>query len=115
RRGGTTRIAQAAPGPASGRRLEAVTLNGNETLRADTFVFACGPWLRKMFPAFLSKKLAITRCDVVFFGTPAGDARFFWPNFPQLNGEMSTYAAFPESGGLKVIPVGVGNLDPDDA
>ena len=114
-RGGTLRIAQAMPGATSGRRLETLNLTGNETLRANTFVFACGPWLRKMFPGILSRKLAITRCDVVYFGTPPGDTRFFWPNFPQLNGEMSTYAAFPESAGLKVIPVGGGNIDPDDA
>ena len=115
RHGGTTKIARAMPGSASGRRMNAVTLGGTETLHADTFVFACGPWLPKVFPALLARKLTTTRCDVVFFGQPAGDTRFSWPNFPQLNGEMSTYPVFSGGGGLKVIPVGGGSLDPDEA
>jgi sarcosine oxidase len=114
RRGGISRIGQARPGPASGRRLEAVSLNNNETLRADTFVFSCGPWLRKMFPTAIGKKIATPRCEVAFFGQPAGDTRFSWPNFPYVNDGMSTYPVLDGSGFKVVIPVGRGEVDPDN-
>lgn len=43
---------------------------------ADRYVFACGPWLGKMFPKTVGPHLVSTKQDVFFFGTPAGDARF---------------------------------------
>jgi sarcosine oxidase len=38
-------------------------------------VFACGPWLPNLFPAF-RPLFTVTRQEVFFFGTPAGDMRF---------------------------------------
>ncbi|EQB01948.1 hypothetical protein L288_17150 [Sphingobium quisquiliarum P25] len=116
KKGGKIVLGRAMPGTASGRKMDMVTLDGGkETLTADSFVFACGPWLPKMFPQLLASKIKVTRCDVVYFGSPAGDKRFMWPNFPQLNGEFSTYPSFPFGGGVKVIPVGGGDMDVDDA
>lgn len=110
-KGGTLALGKATPGSASGRRLGDVALAGGEPLSADVFVFACGPWLPGLFPQILGKKLWNTRCEVVYFGAPAGDSRFVWPNFPQMNGEMSTYPVF--STGIKVIPNGQGAIDLD--
>lgn len=47
-----------------------------ETLRASLFVFACGPWLPKIFPAVLEGRIRPTRQEVYYFGVPAGDRRF---------------------------------------
>jgi glycine/D-amino acid oxidase-like deaminating enzyme len=41
---------------------------------AKQFVFACGPWLPKIFPALLDQLIHVTRQEVFFFGVPAGDA-----------------------------------------
>lgn len=43
---------------------------------ADRLVFACGPWLPKLFPELLGKLIHVTRQEVFFFGVPAGDERF---------------------------------------
>jgi monomeric sarcosine oxidase len=51
------------------------TLSGRG-LFANEFVFACGAWLPKLFPALLSELIHVTRQEVFFFGVPAGDARF---------------------------------------
>ncbi len=51
-------------------------------LSADIFVFACGPWLPKLFPDLLGKLIKITRQEVVFFGVPPGDADFSPPAMP---------------------------------
>lgn len=114
RKGGVNRIGQARPGSASGRRLQALNLDDGGKVSADSFVFACGPWLRKLFPELLGRKMATPRCEVAFFGQPAGDTRFSWPNFPYVNDGMSTYPVLDGGGFKVVIPVGGANVDPDD-
>ena len=51
-------------------------------LGGGVFVFACGPWLPKLFPDLLSNRIFNTRQEVYFFGVPAGDARFSPPVLP---------------------------------
>jgi glycine/D-amino acid oxidase-like deaminating enzyme len=98
----------------SGRRLEAVALQQGEPLAAGAFVFACGPWLRKLFPDLFKKKLFTPRRDVFYFGTPPGDDRFTHPNLP--NYSEDAYYGFPsiDHRGFKVCPTGEPTeLDPD--
>lgn len=40
---------------------------------AKEFVFACGPWLPKIFPALLVPLIHVTKQEVFFFAVPAGD------------------------------------------
>jgi sarcosine oxidase len=49
---------------------------------ARTFVFACGPWLPKLFPDLLATRIFNTRQEVFFFAPPAGDRRFSPPHLP---------------------------------
>lgn len=75
--GGTVRAAAvAAPVRMDGQRLRAVALTGGGTLEADLFLFACGPWLGELFPDVIGERVAPTRQEVYYFGTPAGDTRF---------------------------------------
>ena len=39
-----------------------------------SFVFACGPWLPKVFPELLVGTIEVTRQEAYFFGTPPGDS-----------------------------------------
>jgi glycine/D-amino acid oxidase-like deaminating enzyme len=39
-------------------------------------VFACGPWLPKLFPELLASRIFPTRQEVFFFAPPAGDRAF---------------------------------------
>jgi monomeric sarcosine oxidase len=73
--GGEYRQANVVPGSTTGKRMEGVRLSSGDTVTADAYVFACGPWLGKVFP-FLEKSIAPTRQEVFFFGTAEGDARF---------------------------------------
>jgi len=59
-----------------------VALSDGSSLKADLYVFACGPWLGKLFPQTLGPHIKATKQDVFFFGTPAGNARFNPPNIP---------------------------------
>lgn len=45
-------------------------------LDAGRVVFACGPWLPKLFPELLGKRIRPTRQEVFYFAPPAGDRRF---------------------------------------
>ncbi len=45
-------------------------------VRAARLVYACGPWLPKVFPKILGRRIVATRQEVVHFGAPAGDDRF---------------------------------------
>src|SRR5450432_2920810 len=51
-------------------------------IRAGTFVFACGPWLPKIFPDVLADRIYPTRQEVFFFAPPPGDRRFAPPELP---------------------------------
>lgn len=70
----------AAPEGAGG--VTALAMRSGRRLRARTFVFACGPWLAKLFPDVLGERIVPTRQDVFYFGPPAGDARFQVPALP---------------------------------
>ena len=52
--------------------LRSVKLQSGEELTADRFVFALGPWLPKIFPEMLGKKIFATRQEVFYFATPPG-------------------------------------------
>ena len=73
--GGEYRLGAAVPVQGKGS-LEAVKLQSGESLTADRFVFALGPWLPKIFPDVLGKKIFATRQEVFYFAKPAGDARY---------------------------------------
>ena len=61
---------------------KALTLSDGTTLAADQYVFACGPWLGKLFPRTVGPHFISTKQDVFFFGTPAGDPRYNEENLP---------------------------------
>ncbi len=68
-------LAVAPPAPVGGE-LPKVALSDGSSLPADSFVFACGPWLGKLFPDVVGDRVRATRQEVFFFGTPPGDRRF---------------------------------------
>jgi sarcosine oxidase len=59
-----------------------VSLGDGARLEADTYVFACGPWLGMLFPDVIGSRVKATRQEVFYLGTPAGDERFVEPALP---------------------------------
>jgi glycine/D-amino acid oxidase-like deaminating enzyme len=75
-RGGTYRqLAVSGDGLEDGP-LRSVFLSDGSRLKADNYVFACGPWLGKLFPRTLGRLVRPTKQDIFFFGPPEGDSRF---------------------------------------
>jgi monomeric sarcosine oxidase len=73
---GVEYLQEAVVPPAGKGRLDSVATRSGKTIRAGTFVFACGPWLPKLFPDLLGERIFPTRQEVFYFGPPPGDARF---------------------------------------
>jgi len=57
-------------------KLNSIKTTSGEEIGADRFVFACGPWLPKLFPELLGELIHVTRQEVFFLGVPPGDDRF---------------------------------------
>jgi len=73
--GGEYRTERALPGRIHAGRMENVLLGNGESLNAERYVFACGPWLGKLFPDLLAAHLKVTRQEVFDFDTAlAGSA-----------------------------------------
>jgi glycine/D-amino acid oxidase-like deaminating enzyme len=73
--GAEYRTAAAAPFSSSAA-VDNIRLEGGGVVRADVFVYACGPWLGRLFADVIGTRVASTRQEVLYFGTPAGDRRF---------------------------------------
>lgn len=95
--GGKVVIGRASPGQSANGRLQELKLDTGATLRADTFVYAVGPWLGKTFPEIFAKKTRVPMGYVCYFATPIGDYRFTYPNIPSFN--------FPGVTGWAALPV----------
>ncbi|HUO33604.1 MAG TPA: FAD-dependent oxidoreductase, partial [Candidatus Acidoferrum sp.] len=64
-----------------GRVTGLSTVSGGR-ISAGSFVFACGPWLGKIFPEILGNRVFPSRQEVFFFGPPAGSTAFHSPSTP---------------------------------
>ncbi len=104
RRGGKVRLGHVLPPKESGGRLKDIALTGGETLRAQHYVFACGPWLGKLFPEAVGARIAPTRQEVFYFGAPAGDRRFTPSLLPIWYRLSDEFYGFPdvEGRGVKI-------------
>ena len=77
------------PPPSTTAKLRSITTSSGRQISGDRFVFACGPWLPKLFPDLLGGLIYITRQEVIFFGVPPGDNSF-------NKGVMPTWIDFNE-------------------
>jgi glycine/D-amino acid oxidase-like deaminating enzyme len=116
--GGRYAQAAIAPPEGSGDRLTGIRSSGGETLSAEQYVFACGPWLPKLFPDVLGRRIFPTRQEVFFFAPEAGDDRFSperLPGWADFN-RGDVFYGFPdlEGRGFKIAHDAHGvAVDPD--
>nr|QIQ10694.1 Monomeric sarcosine oxidase [uncultured bacterium] len=111
KKGGRFVLAKASLAPTSKGTLRSVTLSSGETVSAGTFVVAAGPWLLKMFPDLLDRKLKVARSGHGMIGLPADRGRDY--SFPHL---PNTNAILPNVDGLGLavmMTVGTTPVDPD--
>ena len=97
------------------RRRRMLDCDGQRrSCRRAQFVFACGPWLPRLFPELLGKRIQVPGRDVLYFGTPAGDSRFTFPNFPNYSEDRCYGFSNIDERGFKVCATsGSTSFDPD--
>ena len=97
--------------------LAGITLESGETMEAETYVFALGPWFPKVLPELMSRRLRISLGNTLYFGTPVGDDRYTFPNCPSWNFRGVTgWPALPvDNRGFRVRTGGGPGDDPDEA
>lgn len=97
--GGRFELASVAPGASEGDRLLAVISSDGTRLPAAQFVFACGPWLPRLFPELLGTVIRVTKQDVVFIGPHGGDGRFAVGALPTWVDESASIYGIPAADG----------------
>jgi glycine/D-amino acid oxidase-like deaminating enzyme len=60
----------------------ALRLEDGSRVEADAYVFACGPWLGRLFPDVIGDGIRPTRQEVYYFGTPPGSERYLPGRLP---------------------------------
>jgi len=97
-------------------RLDSVKTTTGTIIKAEWYVFACGPWLGKLFPDILQQAIRVTRQEVYFFGIPPGDNRFgpehtpIWIDFSDL---VYTFPNIESRGFKLAIDAHGPEFDPD--
>ncbi|HEX8379244.1 MAG TPA: FAD-dependent oxidoreductase, partial [Allosphingosinicella sp.] len=103
--GGEYRVGAVEPPGSGGGLLKSIRMQG-KPVSAGRFVFACGPWLPKLFPDLLGRRIFPTRQEIFFFRPEPGDLRFgpaSLPGWADFNaGDI--YYGFPdlEGRGFKI-------------
>jgi len=100
--GASFQIGQVAQ-PRGKNALDAIQTSAGDRLSAGNYVFACGPWLGKVFTELLGPRIFPTRQEIFFFGAPPGDSRFAPPALPTWLFQGEEVYGMPdiESRGLK--------------
>lgn len=79
-------------------------------------IYACGPWLPKLFPELLAGRIRATRQEVLYFGTPPADPQWRPPHMPCWIDSTASIYGIPdiEERGFKLaFDVHGPEVDPD--
>lgn len=71
--------------PVEDGRLEHIVTTDGSKIGADTFVFACGPWLPRLFPLAVGGRIRVTRQPLFYFDA-AGLTMPIWIDFSDPRG-----------------------------
>src|SRR5258706_11239831 len=113
---GVEYLQDAVKAPDGSGSLTEITTTSGRRISAGSFVFACGPWLPKIFPDLLADRIHPTRQEVFFFGTPPG-RDFAPPSLPTWIDFKDEAYGLPdtEGRGIKIAIDRHGPpFDPDD-
>lgn len=115
RLGGSLTIARAYPTFSENGKLDSLQLDDGRRVTAGTYVFACGPWLGKVFPEVMGKRLKTPMGSVYYVGMPMGNHSFEWPNIPSWGNPVTTgWPSLPvDNRGFRVRIGGLSATDPD--
>lgn len=94
------RIAQPMP---TESRLISLEIDERK-VAAGSFVFACGPWLPRLFPDLLGRFIKTPRRELFYIAPAPGDLRFDWDRCPSLADPLG-WTSSDIGGGVKIAPL----------
>jgi monomeric sarcosine oxidase len=80
--GGDYQLGQVVPGAIKQGEMGPLALQNGGRLLADQYVFACGPWLKKLFPETFAELITVTRQELYYFKPPASQNEAFNEDLP---------------------------------
>lgn len=80
--GGDYRLGKIYPGIIKAGEMGKLKINDGDTLQADQYVFACGPWLKELFPDVIADLITVTRQELYYFRPPATSRKAFNKELP---------------------------------
>lgn len=80
--------------PREGGRLDYMERRDGRKIAAGSFVFACGPWLPKLFPRAVGARIRVTRQPIFYFDAPS----FLMPIWIDFTDPRGGYALPPMDG-----------------
>ncbi|HJZ79786.1 MAG TPA: FAD-dependent oxidoreductase, partial [Pyrinomonadaceae bacterium] len=99
---GTNLLPAAVVTPTGQGKVHHVATADGRRISAAVYVFACGPWLPKLFPEVVGDRIQPTRQEVYYFGPPAGDSHFTPPELPTWIDFKDEVYGLPNIGGRGV-------------
>ena len=101
---GAVYLQESISSPADNARLEFVTTQSGQLITAANYVFACGPWLPKVFPDLLGSRILPSRQEVFFFGARENASSFSPETLPIWIDFKEEAYGFPdlENRGVKI-------------
>ncbi|MCC6318725.1 MAG: FAD-binding oxidoreductase [Gemmatimonadaceae bacterium] len=83
--GGTLRIDRISTLMRGTGQIDQLLTSDGSSIRGGQYVFACGPWLPKVFANLLGPRMRSPMGNVFYMATPIGDKRFQAPDMPSHN------------------------------
>ena len=80
--GGKYKQASMKPGRIAKGSMAALRAKDGSSIAGETYVFACGPWLGKLFPETIGKRVEPTRQEVYYFSTPKDSDKYVPAKLP---------------------------------
>ncbi len=80
--GGEYRLAKVQPGDISAGEMTGIRLQDDSKLTADQYIFACGPWLKELFPDVIGELIKVTRQELYYFKPPVSQNTAFNEDLP---------------------------------
>lgn len=103
RKGGDVVVARVTPPSLTTGRLGTIAVGG-AMVSAGSFVFACGPWLPRLFPELLGTRIKTPRRELFFLGPAPRDDRYRWDRCPSLTDPLG-WTSSDIGGGVKIAPI----------
>jgi glycine/D-amino acid oxidase-like deaminating enzyme len=65
------------PGKIANGKIQDVILGDNSSIKADAYLFACGPWLGQLFQEVLGQTITCSKQEAYYFGVPSAKSALF--------------------------------------